>query len=154
MAHYTFMWELTANNFYQRNCVDVKPVQIIRFIFQFGFRIVWDSDPSEFGILKCPSLPSANSTLFKDRYTVSVSSISNVFSELEKRIVITAPTINQYWLQYLSSKRISLISIVQHYHWSASLQRSFWASCLPFSCYSSSNSTIFPLLQCFRNLFT
>ena len=56
MALYNFMRELTANNFYQRNCNDLKPVPIIRFIFQFGFRIVWDSDPSGFGILKCPSL--------------------------------------------------------------------------------------------------
>ena len=55
------MWELTANNFHRRNCVDLKPVPIIRFIFQFGFRIVWDSDPSGFGILKCPSLASSHS---------------------------------------------------------------------------------------------
>ena len=54
--YYTFMWELTANNCYQCNCVDLKPVPIMRFIFQFEFRIVWDSDPSGFGILKCPSL--------------------------------------------------------------------------------------------------
>ena len=54
MAHYTFMSELNANNFYQRNCVDLKPVPIIRFIFQFGFWIVWD--PSGFSILKCPPL--------------------------------------------------------------------------------------------------
>ena len=33
MTHYTFMCELTANNFYQRNCVDLKPVPIIWFIF-------------------------------------------------------------------------------------------------------------------------
>ena len=58
---YIFTWELTANNFYRRNCVDLKPVPIIRFIFQFGFRIVWDSDPSRFGILKCPSLASSHS---------------------------------------------------------------------------------------------
>ena len=55
MAHYTFMRELSANNFYQRHSVDLKPVPIIRFIFQFGFRIVWNSDPSKFGSLKCPS---------------------------------------------------------------------------------------------------
>ena len=40
MAHYTFTLELTANNFYQRNCVDLKPVPIIQFIIQFRFRIV------------------------------------------------------------------------------------------------------------------
>ena len=56
MANYTFMRELTANNFYQRNGVDLKLVPIIRFILQFGFRIVWDSDPQGFGIPKCPSL--------------------------------------------------------------------------------------------------
>ena len=55
MAHYTFLWELTANNFYQRHCVGLKSVPTIRFILQFGFRIVWDSDSSGFGILKCPS---------------------------------------------------------------------------------------------------
>ena len=54
MAHYTFMWELTSSNFYQSNCIDFKPVPIIRFIFQFVFRIVKDSDLSGFGILKCP----------------------------------------------------------------------------------------------------
>ena len=48
--------QLIANNFYRRNCIDLKPVPIIRFIFQSGFRKVWDSDPSGFGILKCPSL--------------------------------------------------------------------------------------------------
>ena len=50
------MGELTANNFYQGNCVDLKLVPIIWFIFQFGFRKVWDSDPSGFGIVKCQSL--------------------------------------------------------------------------------------------------
>ena len=53
VAHYTFVCELTLNNFYQRNCVDLEPVSIIRCIFQFEFQIVWDSDPSGFG---CPSL--------------------------------------------------------------------------------------------------
>ena len=38
IVHYTFMRELTANNFYLRNCLDLKPVPIIRFIFQLGFR--------------------------------------------------------------------------------------------------------------------
>ena len=52
IAHCTLMWELTANNFYQHNCVGLKPVSIIWFIYQFGFQIVWDSDPSGFGILK------------------------------------------------------------------------------------------------------
>ena len=56
IAHYTLMRKLTANSFYQRNCVDLKPVPIIRFIFQLGLRIVWDLDPSGFGILKCPFL--------------------------------------------------------------------------------------------------
>ena len=54
MAHYTFMRELTANYFYQHNCVDLKPVPIIRFISQFGFRIICDSDASGFGILEMP----------------------------------------------------------------------------------------------------
>ena len=50
-------WEkITANNFYLRHCVDLKPVRIIRSIVQFGFRIVWDSNPSGFVILKCSSL--------------------------------------------------------------------------------------------------
>ena len=50
-------WEkITANNFYLRHCVDLKPVRIIRCIVQFGFRIVWDSNPSGFVILKCSSL--------------------------------------------------------------------------------------------------
>ena len=35
---------------------DLKLVPIIRFVFQGGFRIAWDSNPSGFGILKCPSL--------------------------------------------------------------------------------------------------
>ena len=65
LIHYTFMWKLTANNFYQPNCVDLNPVPIIRFIFQFGFRIVWDSDPSGFGILKCPSLVSVHGIEWK-----------------------------------------------------------------------------------------
>ena len=56
MAHYTLIRELFVNNFYQRNCFDLKPVPIIQFILQFGFRIVWDSDPSGFGILKHQSL--------------------------------------------------------------------------------------------------
>ena len=56
MAHYAFMRELTANNFFLRNCVDLKLASIIRSMFQFGFRIVWDSDPSGFGILNCLSL--------------------------------------------------------------------------------------------------
>ena len=56
LGHYTFLRELTGNNFYQRNCVNFKPVPIIRFILQFGLRILWDSDPSGFSILKCPSL--------------------------------------------------------------------------------------------------
>ena len=51
MVHYAFMRELTADNYYHRNCVDLKPVPIIRFLFQFGFQIVWDLDPSVFGIL-------------------------------------------------------------------------------------------------------
>ena len=38
------------------NVIDLKPVPIIRFKFQFGFQIVWFSDPSGFDILKCPSL--------------------------------------------------------------------------------------------------
>ena len=29
-------------------------------MFQFGFQIVWDSNPSGFGILKCPSLVTTN----------------------------------------------------------------------------------------------
>ena len=36
MAHYISMRELTANNYYQRNCVDLKLVPIIRIVFQFG----------------------------------------------------------------------------------------------------------------------
>ena len=48
-----------ATLLYLRKCIDLKPVPIIRFIFQFGFRIVWNSDPSEFDILKSPSLPAA-----------------------------------------------------------------------------------------------
>ena len=48
MAHYTFIWELKVNNFYQRNCVDLKPVPIICFIFHedsglFQIRILLDS---------------------------------------------------------------------------------------------------------------
>ena len=43
------------SNLYQRNCVDLKPVPIIRFTFEFEFRIVWNSEPSKFSILKCPS---------------------------------------------------------------------------------------------------
>ena len=56
LTHYTFMCELTANNFYQRSGVDLKPIPINRFMYQFGFQIVWVSDPSEFFILKCPFL--------------------------------------------------------------------------------------------------
>ena len=48
IAHCTFMCELTESNFYQCNCVDLKPVPIIQFIFQFEFRIVWDLNPSGF----------------------------------------------------------------------------------------------------------
>ena len=51
MAQYTYKWELTANNFYQR-----KSVPIIWFIFQFGFLIVWDADLSGLSTLKCSSL--------------------------------------------------------------------------------------------------
>ena len=42
MAHYTSMPELTAIIFYQRNCIDLKPFPIIRFVFQLGFQIVLD----------------------------------------------------------------------------------------------------------------
>ena len=67
MAHYTFMRGLTANNFYLRNCVDLKAVPIIRFIFQYGFRIVRDSDPSGFGSRNCLSLVLIH--LFTTHYT-------------------------------------------------------------------------------------
>ena len=54
MAHYTFRRHLPANNFYLHNCVDVKPVSIIRLISQIGFRIICDSNASGFNIFEMP----------------------------------------------------------------------------------------------------
>ena len=59
------MWKITANCFYQRNCIHLKPVPIIRFAFQFGFWIVQDADPySEMSIpsYECTELDSAVSS--------------------------------------------------------------------------------------------
>ena len=80
MVYLTFMWELTANNFYQRNNVDLEPVPIIRFKVQFGFWIVWNWDPSGFGILKCPSLfpVGSNQTLLKLVLTASLLDVQRL----------------------------------------------------------------------------
>ena len=86
MAHYTFRRELSANSFYQRNGVDLKPVSIIRFTLQFGFRIDWDSDPSGFGILKCPAL---GNTIHD---TPLCDAITKVFDEIVLKIVINTIT--------------------------------------------------------------
>ena len=80
MVHLIFMRELTANNFYQRNSVGLEPVRIIRFKVQFGFRIVWNWDPSGFGILKCPSLfpVGSNQTPLKLVLTASLLDVQQL----------------------------------------------------------------------------